>query len=96
MSTTPRPLRRLRRALAMLGALTVLLVAAAVRLESAGRAVAAVAAFACLVAWMVLLEREGRTADRLDAHAHRRTALQRPTRAASRPRPAGRRDRRAA
>lgn len=72
-----RRLRRLRRALAFLAAVTALLVAVACRLESTGRAVAAIAALGCLIAWLVVLETEGRVADRLERRGQRRRTLPR-------------------
>jgi hypothetical protein len=92
MPATPRPLRRLRRALVLVGIVTVLLIAAACRLEAVGRLVAALAALACLVAWSVLLDAEGRACERLETRSHRRIATRKPGRAA-RARPAGRRRR---
>ncbi|WP_133499598.1 hypothetical protein [Cognatilysobacter terrigena] len=77
MTATPRPLRRLRCALALLAVLTAMLIAGACRAEALARTVAALAAVGCLVAWLVLLDVEGRTAARLEARAHRRAAHRR-------------------
>ncbi|WP_407909783.1 hypothetical protein [Lysobacter claricitrinus] len=88
MTATPRPLRRLRRGLALLAVLTAMLIAAACRFEAAGRAVAAVAAVGCLAAWLALLEFEGRAAERLEARSHRRGIAHRHGRSSSRARPA--------
>lgn len=85
----PRPLRRLRRALVLVGMLTVLLIAAACRLEAVGRIAAALAALACLAAWSMLLDAEGRACERLDVRMHRRGASRTPVRAL-RPRPSRR------
>ena len=92
MAAAPRPLRRLRRALVLVGILTVLLITAACRLEAVGRVVAALGAVACLAAWSVLLEAEGRACDRLEARAHRRVASRKTARA-TRTRPSNRRRR---
>jgi hypothetical protein len=92
MPATPRPVRRLRRALVLVGTATVLLIAAACRLEAIGRVMAALAALACLVAWSVLLDAEGRACDRLEARTHRRAATRKAGRN-SRSRPASRRRR---
>ena len=92
MSTTPRPLRRLRRVLTLLAGFTVLSIAAAFRLEAAGRAIAAVAALAGLVAWLAVLEQEGRTADRLESRSAPKAAARRHVRRVRARRP----DRRAA
>ena len=67
-----RRLRRLRTLLALLAAATALLIAAACRFESTARAVAAIAALGCLVAWVFILEAEGRLADRLERRGPRR------------------------
>ena len=76
-SATPRPLRRLRRALALLATVTALLIAAACRLETVGRAAAAIGALACLAVWVVVLELDGRASDRLDGRGPRRAAARR-------------------
>ncbi|WP_462114313.1 hypothetical protein [Lysobacter xanthus] len=89
---TPRPLRRLRRLLALLGFVTAALIAAACRLHAGGRAMAAVAAAICLIGWLALLDVEGRAAERLERHARRRAAARRPAHRrlhASEPRHAG-------
>jgi hypothetical protein len=91
-TSPPRPIRRLRRALVMVGTLTTVMIAAACRLEAGGRAAAALAAVACLALWCVLLEAEGRACDRLEARAHRRASA-RPAARSARTRPAGRRRR---
>lgn len=67
-----RRLRRLRRCLALLAAMTAILIAAACRLEALGRATAALAAVACLVAWVFVLEAEGRLAERVEQRATKR------------------------
>lgn len=74
MARTPtqRRLRRLRGLLVFLAASTALLVAAAARLDSVARGAAAVAALACVIAWLVVLEAEGRVADRLEHRVPRR------------------------
>lgn len=71
MPATPRPLRRLRRLLALLAILTALLIAAACRMATPGRAVAVTCTVACLVAWTLLLDREGRVANRLEYRGRR-------------------------
>lgn len=70
-----RRLRRLRGVLVLLAAATALLAAAAFRLESTARGVAAVGALACLVAWLVVLEAEGRMADGLERRGARRRLI---------------------
>ena len=91
MSTTrrtpPRPLRRLRRALVLVGALAAVLMLVATRLEALARTLAAVAAFACLVAWLVLLESEGRAAERLETRARRRIGRRHASRTPARSHP---------
>lgn len=82
-----RPLRRLRRALVLVGALTAVLVLVASRLETMARAVTAIAAFACLIGWLALLEVEGRAAERLETQARRRTGRRLANRAAAHKRP---------
>jgi hypothetical protein len=91
-ASAPRPLRRLRRALVLVGILTALVITAACRLEALGRVVAALAALACLAVWSMLLEAEGRACDRLETRAHRRISARRAGHAV-RPRPSSRRRR---
>ena len=82
-----RKLRRLRGLLTLLAAGTALSVAMAARLESTARAVAAIAALGCVVGWLVVLEAEGRMAERLERRGMRRRLGLRsrmPARAASR------------
>lgn len=67
-----RRLRRLRGLLGLLAAATALCVVLASKLESTGRAVAAIGALAGLVAWLVVLDIEGRMADRLERRPVRR------------------------
>ncbi|HEY4560999.1 MAG TPA: hypothetical protein VIG54_09705 [Lysobacter sp.] len=69
-----QPLHRLRRLLGLVAALTAVLIAAVCRLETMGRAIAAIGVAACLVAWLALLEAEARAAERLEARSHRRGA----------------------
>ena len=90
--TPPRPLRRLRRALVLVGALTALLITAACRLEAGGRLAAGLGALACLVAWSLLLDAEGRACDRLEARARRHGASRKSART-TRPRPSKKRSR---
>lgn len=84
MAAAPRPLRRLRRALALLATLTAVLIAAACRFETVGRAIAAIGAAGCLVAWLTLLELEGRAAERFETRSHRRGTAGRHGRSPSR------------
>lgn len=73
-TTSPaRRLRRLRAALGLVAALTALLIAAACRLESIGRGAAAVGVLACLATWVVLLDLEGRLAERIERREPRRS-----------------------
>lgn len=67
-----RRLRRLRGLLALLAAAATLCIAAASRLDSTARGIAAVGALACVVAWLVVLEAEGRIAERLERRGGRR------------------------
>lgn len=67
-----RRLRRLRGLLAFLAAATALCVVAAVRLESTGRAVAAICALGGLVGWLVVLDLEGRVAENVERRTLRR------------------------
>lgn len=69
-----RRLRRLRGVLGLLATATALLVVAASRLESTGRALAAIGALGCLVAWLVVLDLEGRVADSVERRSLRRRA----------------------
>ncbi|TCZ88086.1 hypothetical protein [Lysobacter sp. N42] len=71
-STHNRRLRRLRGLLALLAVATALFVAAATRLESGARGIAAVGALGCVIAWLVVLEAEGRIAERLERRGLRR------------------------
>lgn len=91
-ASPPRPLRRLRRALVLVGILTAVLITAACRLDAMARIIAAIGALACLAAWSILLDAEGRACDRLEARAHRRVSARRPARTA-RTRPSSRRRR---
>lgn len=72
-----RRLRRLRGVLGALAAAAALCVMAATRLESTGRALAAIGALGCVVAWLVLLEVEGRLADSVERRGLRRGAASR-------------------
>lgn len=67
-----RRLRRLRRWLALLALATAFLIAAACRFEAAARAVAALGAVACLVAWVIVLDLEGRLAERVEQRGSKR------------------------
>lgn len=67
-----RRLRRLRRWLALLAMATAFLIAAACRFEAVARAVAALGAVACLVAWVIVLDVEGRLADRVEQRGSKR------------------------
>lgn len=67
-----RKLRRLRGLLTLLAAGTALSVALAARMESTTRAMAAVVALLCVVGWLVVLEAEGRLAERLERRGARR------------------------
>ncbi|WP_133479937.1 hypothetical protein [Cognatilysobacter segetis] len=88
----PRPIRRLRRCLVWVGILTALLIAAACRLDTAGRVIASIGAVAGLALWCALLDAEGRACERLEARSHRRSGS-RSTARSARPRPVGRRRR---
>ena len=88
----PRPIRRLRRALVIVAALTGLLIAAACRLDAAPRVAASIGAVAGLALWCMLLEAEGRACDRLEARGHRRTGARTSSRSL-RTRPSARRRR---
>lgn len=69
MTAPPSPrrqLRRIRAVLALLAGATAILIAAVCRLESTARAFAALATLGCLVAWAVMLEIEGRIAERVE------------------------------
>ncbi|HEY4581601.1 MAG TPA: hypothetical protein VIG88_01860 [Lysobacter sp.] len=90
------PLHRLRRLLALVAALTAALIAAACHFQSLRRALAVLAAGACIVAWLALLEAEARAAERLETRARRRLPHRPSPRVSARPVPAGRRRRRAA
>lgn len=70
-TTHLRRLRRLRSVLALLAAATVLLIAAACRFDSTARLAAAAGAALCLVLWVVVLDTEGRVAERLEARTPR-------------------------
>jgi hypothetical protein len=67
-----RKLRHLRALLALLATGTAFSIVMAARFESTVRAVAAVAALACVVAWLLVLEAEGRMAERLERRGTRR------------------------
>lgn len=73
-TASARRLRRLRGLLGVLAAATALCVMAAARLESTGRALAAIGALGCVVAWLVLLEVEGRLAESVERRGLRRGA----------------------
>ncbi len=79
MSRTPsiRRLRRLRGVLGALAAAAALCVMAATRMESTGRALAAIGAVGCVIAWLVLLDIEGRLADSVERRGLRRGAASR-------------------
>ncbi|MFZ5657123.1 MAG: hypothetical protein ACOY37_08740 [Pseudomonadota bacterium] len=87
-STPHRRLRRLRGLLALLAVATALFVTAATRLESTARGIAAVGALGCVIAWLAVLEAEGRIAERLERRGLRR----RSSRGRLPQRPASRRD----
>lgn len=72
--TSHRRLRRIRGVLGFLATATVVFVAAASRLDSTGRALAAIGALGCLVAWLVVLDMEGRLADSVERRSLRRRA----------------------
>lgn len=77
MERQPSPtrlLRRIRRALAAVAGLTLILIVAACRLGATSRLLAAAGVVACLVAWVLLLDVEGRLADRLERRGNRRVA----------------------
>lgn len=67
-----RRLRRLRSILALLGIATALLVAAACRLEATARIAAVAGVAVCLVAWVFVLDAEGRLAERVESRLPRR------------------------
>lgn len=73
-----RRLKRLRALLALLGSGAALCVAAALRFDSTARGIAAVGALACVIAWLVVLEAEGRMADNLERRHPRRLRAARP------------------